>query len=873
MWHHRVVRRPLLLTPPWRRGWWALWNRPGLLAATVLIGAVIGLVAAAPVLFVSSVGAGAVQVQYARQCPATLAPNLNIPLGVNVIDQPVDDPLGALTEAVGDDPSFAAPERILANYSANPVEFGAAEGHVGFLARPDALEHVQLVGPQVAGDLWLPDSLQEQLGAGPGDTIHVTVSGGRELDLVVAGVFRDLAQEPLDAYWCVATRAIMPEDMYGEVFPPPMAVVTPERFDELDLLAGLRLTRLVAGFAAPPRTLADAERLTTATAGVAERIEASGAGSITSGIDRLTQRARLVRSAVRDTTLPVAGLAVTCALVLAAVLGVLWLRVRRMSCTALLTVGVAPGWVGAKAAIETCAAVVGGAAGGVLSARWSMRAWAPADVVEPGALGWAFLAAGVAALAGVALIGLTVAWSARSLLRVAAPARRSWWRFVPFEAGLALAAWWAARDVRPSALVPVEGRRVVDTSAAVLLLPLAVLACGAAVASRVWWWFTRRWRGAGLPTHLTSRLAARRLQHGARAGSAILGAGTLALGVSVFGLAMNASLARTGEAKAAVFVGSDVALLVSGELPAGTPGATEVWRRESMTYEGLEVDVLAIDTETFASVAFWDDAFADVPLAELMDRLAGASRGGTEEPAWPALLVGTAPQEGLLSNPNTDRDPVQVRVVGAASAFPGAPRERPTLVTTLGAVADGPIGFRHFVWARGGYEEWRAELFNLGAEPLLGISRHDAVDSSVLRFAAWSFDFVRALGVFVGLLVVVALLLYLSARQRQQALGFAFLRRMGFTHRRHWWALVLEVGGLMLMVLGLGTGLALFSARLVSPNVDPLPLLAPQPLTVVPWLGMAGAAVLGAVVALLGSAAAQGLGSRVDVAEVLRDGT
>jgi len=55
--------------------------------------------------------------------------------------------------------------------------------------------------------------------------------------------------------------------------------------------------------------------------------------------------------------------------------------------------------------------------------------------------------------------------------------------------------------------------------------------------------------------------------------------------------------------------------------------------------------------------------------------------------------------------------------------------------------------------------------------------------------------------------------------------------------------------------------------------VDPLPTLPPDPLMVVPWWALGGVAAIGVLVVLLGSAAAQMIGSRVDVAELLRDGT
>jgi putative ABC transport system permease protein len=439
---------------------------------------------------------------------------------------------------------------------------------------------------------------------------------------------------------------------------------------------------------------------------------------------------------------------------------------------------------------------------------------------------------------------------------------------VPYELALAAVAWLAAGDIGTEALVPVEGSRVVDTSAAVLLLPLAVLALGAALTARVWWLLTRRRRSSRLPTRLPRRLALRRLQFGSKAGTAILGAGTLALGVSVFGLAMNSSLERTGVAKSAVYVGSDIRVLIAGSLPADVPGATEVWQRSEMEYAGVAVDLLAVDPASFAQAAFWDDAFADEPLAALLERLAT----GVGSPV-PAILVGEAPSAGDVVNPKRPADEWPVEVVAQVHAFPGAGGKRPTLVVPLSAAQVGPINYFHFVFARGDYGEWRGVLQELGAQPMLSISRQDAVDSSVLQFAAWSFDFVKALGVFVGCLVVAALLLHLSARQRQQALGFAFLRRMGFSHRRHWAALVVEVGAMMLGVVVLGTALALACVRIVSPHVDPLPVLPPSPLMVVPWFALAVVWCVGLAVVFAGTAIAQVVGGRVDVAEVLRDGS
>src|SRR5690606_8783944 len=49
-----------------------------------------------------------------------------------------------------------------------------------------------------------------------------------------------------------------------------------------------------------------------------------------------------------------------------------------------------------------------------------------------------------------------------------------------------------------------------------------------------------------------------------------------------------------------------------------------------------QVNVFAIDPETFVRASYWDDSFADESLDELVDRLAAAPEGGRV----PVVIVG-----------------------------------------------------------------------------------------------------------------------------------------------------------------------------------------------------------------------------------------
>jgi hypothetical protein len=89
----------------------ALRHRPALLATSAATGVCIGLVASAPVLFVSSVGGGAVQKQYSLACPASTGITIEtVRYRVNPVTFDLEpfDPVDLLAEGVAGDPTFAA---------------------------------------------------------------------------------------------------------------------------------------------------------------------------------------------------------------------------------------------------------------------------------------------------------------------------------------------------------------------------------------------------------------------------------------------------------------------------------------------------------------------------------------------------------------------------------------------------------------------------------------------------------------------------------------------------------------------------------------------------------------------------------------------
>lgn len=870
----------MLLTGPWRRTVAALRRQPGLLAMTLFAGVIVGIVSTSATLFVDSAGSGAVQVQWRRSCPSDIGPNVK--WNVGELADPVVDPLAA---EVG---GFLPTDRTFTT-KAFTVNNGDRTLALGFMARQGFRDHIDVIAEGTTGDLWLPDTFAAQIGVDVGSTITFgTTTISRPF--VVHGIYRDLTTSPFDHYWCAVSRQFVAANLSTEDIPPPRGLIDSSVMVEYAQAAGVGVVS--TGFvplARTPLTLADARADAANTARFTKRLYVEGndvlaetvgaeglqyvaAPSISSGIGRLEQRATKVRDAVAAAVRPVSVLAIGSGLALASVLGLMWLRVKRNDAVALATLGISPAATGSKAGLETLLPLIAGSLAGAVLARYALVIYAPATDLEPGTFARALVLALVGAIAATLLVGLTAAIASRNLLgNIATAARVRWWMKVPWELALVAAAVVSWSGFRSASLVAVasattaSGADVAGVSAAALTFPLLVFITGGLLAARVWLVVLGRRRERGF-TRFSVALAGRRLRHQVRSGAGLIACGVVAIAISVYGAGLVSSLTRTADAKAGLFVGSDVRFRIGGELPAGTPGATEVLRRSRAVYGGKEVDILVVDPATFENVAFWDSAFDDDSLATLLGRLRTGSDGMSE-----AFAIGAVDPAGTVGNTQGRPGSLQIRVQHLR-AFPGASGStRPTIVLSRTEADASGFKFSTEVWARGDYQFWNLELQRLGARPVFGITSKDAIDASTLLFASWAFEFVRALGAFVGFQVVIALLLQIASRQRKQALGFGFLQRMGLRARTHWRALALEVAAYAAAMLVAGIGLALAAVRVVGPRLDPLPTSPPPPLLVLPRVGIVAAIVVAAATAVFGTLAAQLLSRRTNLAEALRD--
>jgi putative ABC transport system permease protein len=135
----------------------------------------------------------------------------------------------------------------------------------------------------------------------------------------------------------------------------------------------------------------------------------------------------------------------------------------------------------------------------------------------------------------------------------------------------------------------------------------------------------------------------------------------------------------------------------------------------------------------------------------------------------------------------------------------------------------------------------------------------------------WTFGYLSALAVFVGVIAVGGLLLYLEARSRTRVSGYVMARRLGLSRGAHLRSLVVELCGVAAAGLVLGGLLAAAAVAVVYRRLDVDLGRAPTPLLDVPGTAVALTAVIAVLVAVLAAGYAQRAADRADPATVLRE--
>jgi putative ABC transport system permease protein len=353
----------------------------------------------------------------------------------------------------------------------------------------------------------------------------------------------------------------------------------------------------------------------------------------------------------------------------------------------------------------------------------------------------------------------------------------------------------------------------------------------------------------------------------------------LSLGTLVYAQTTGRTIQANTTTKAYVFVGSDVSAPVDADydgLPSSFPFpwtvATQILGRASLS-DGRDIDLIAVDSSTVARAAYWHESFADAPLGELSGRLESPVPDGLNVLTTENLADGASLEVGGVSIP--------VRSVAQVRAFPGMVGSRPLLVLDSDHLRDAlserggedvvadPSGFPQ-IWVKGDPSRIESELLREGFVPEYVLSAETVLHRPVLVAIMRSFTFLRALGLLSSLIVVLGLMLYLQARQRQRTLLLALAERMGLTRRAHMSALALELGVMLLIALLVGGMVGIGISALLFKRLDPLPTVAPAPTLVVSTVLALVLITALVALAIAGAYLADRAARRVSLTEVLR---
>jgi putative ABC transport system permease protein len=781
---------------------------------------------------------------------------------------------------------------------------GGEDLSVRLLSKTDWEAHAKKVSETDGSGVWLADVVADSLGVEAGNT--VTLQDGRRTTKVrIAGTYKALANTPVgEPYWLSLIPQVYPAEP-EEPLPPPFLLMDEEQLTRLSDALGTERVRFnwEVPIAEGAITLPEAKDLIVEFDHFQRELANSDSefgrafacpscskfacfscrhGSVYTSL-LLTTVATAERNvgAIRGPVnlLSIAGIIV--ALTVIASTGVFAMARRRTEASLLFARGTSAGLVGLKSAVESAIPVLLGTALGLIGAYEIIEAAGPEGPIDATAL----VAATKAAVLGMpAAIALLAVVAALSYMRQSESATTRFRRLsrLPWEiVVLALAGFFLRKVLAGEALVEGGGNAVARPSAYLLLFPIFFIGgCGGLMA-RLMQLPLRFLVGRSSESRSSSYLALHRLAGARRLAILLVTAAALSLGILVYSQTVVASLKTTVDAKSTLFTGSDVRATISftQEAPENFPyPSTKVTKLPSAGKLGAgeaQSDVLVVDADTLPDVAYWSNTFSNRSLEDLATALTRRS-GDTV----PVLLTGASSADTSslkLESLNLDLD-----VIDTPKYFPGASLGKPTVIVDRDVltplVEAGPppnallqIGNETELWIKGPSDEVVAAL-NSSTRVASTLTAEEVRSNPKILAVTRTFGYLKFLGLGTGLLAIIGVLMYLQARQRNRVVSYALSRRMGLTQASHRMSLVLELMGMLLSGLAIAVLFALIAARVIHPEIDPLPGSPPGPLFEVPWLLMLGTFAALVLVSILGGMLANRSAERADFAEVMRLG-
>ena len=774
-------------------------------------------------------------------------------------------------------------------------ESGPVSGRI--FSGTNAERHVEVIDGDGSNGALVPDSVAEPLGVGPGDEIQLSGTAV----LRIGGVYRALYKSPTSGYWSPWSEQIFRQ---CPDCPEQPQFILVGRDEAVRLSRDLRDPEQrdldyawVAPIDDPSLDVDEARDVRAYAARILGEVtdrksrlgrlfrccgrayggffffrrDAEFRSSMPLVLREVDRRTATVEGPLR--LLLIAGLGVAAAVVAAA--AAFAVAGRRTEAAFLHAHGWGPLRFAAKASVEAFIPIGLGAAAGFGAASWLIATFGPAAQAAPSAQAVSITWAVAAAAAGLVVLGVTSGVSFIRTFEVHSLKRRLAW--VPWEILAIVGALLVLRRLNAGgALIEDPRLDILRPSALLLAFPVLFVAGFATLGARILVEVLRRTASRASRGSPAPYLTVHRLTSLPKLTVLLVGAAALCLGIFVDSQTMVGSLRSTVDAKAGVFVGSDLQVLIDSnapeqdDFPLPITRATRVKYAGSMTPGAVPFDMVGIDPDTIVGAAYWDDEFSDEPLEDLVARLP------SETGPLPVILV---QGEGEPTGMAIAQIETPIEVVGRASAFPGVSSDDPVLVVDaaslerrLGAGGnplDRPSARTEF-WIAGPTEEVLASVGELEAFPLGTLTADEVKDVPFIAASIDTFSMLNILGLAAGVLVIGVLVVYLQARQRARTVSNVLSMRMGMRDGQARAALVLELAALLLAAFVLGTMTGMIAGRLIAPLLDPLQTIPPPPLFEPPIAAALWTLVGLAVVSVGGGWLVHRRAAAIDLGEVLR---
>jgi hypothetical protein len=766
---------------------------------------------------------------------------------------------------------------------------------VRLLAKTDWESHVTKVSDAGGQGVWIADTIASTLGLKAGDNLDLTL-GNHSVPTRIIGTYEALAKQPVpEPYWLSS---------YAEIYPSSSGGGDPAPFVMMDNSQLARVSHALANnhvrftwefpladesITLPQAKALEAElaRFQKSFANVRSKFGRqfacftcrNGTGDYYSLLSTVIATASKNVAAIRGPVnlLSVAGILVALTVIGSA--GVFTMARRRTESALLFARGTGAFAVGAKAALESVLPVVLGTVLGFAAAAGLVVLAGPSSSIDRTAIVDGVKLAALGIPVAILLLGFV---ASVSYLRQSESATARFRRFaqLPWEiVVLALAGFFLRKVLAGGALVDDGGDSVAHPSVYLLLFPIFFIGGCGGLAARFMQAPLRRLVRRSKDSRPAPYLALHRLAGTKRLAVLLVTASALSLGILVYAQTVVTSLTTTIDAKSTLFVGSDVQATVSftQEPPKGFPypltKVTTLPLRAILQPSGVKADVLVVNSKTLAGAAFWSDTFASKPIDQIAKEL------GTPGAQMPVVLTGPS-AEGTTSL-KLDQISTPVSAVAVSKYFPGASLRAPAVIVDRRVLqpyidSAGPpnplleLGNSTAFWIKGPAAKIVPALATSGIRDAGTFSAEDVRNNPRITAVTRTFGYLKFLGFGAGLLAIVAVLMYLQARQRNRVVSYALSRRMGLTDQSHRLSLILELLGMLVSSLAVAVVFALIAARLIFPEIDPLPQTPPGPLFEIPWtliLSTLGALI---VVSIAGGALANRSAERADFAEVMR---